>query len=1503
MSQPQNGEEDNTTVDTEAESTMGDFSKAPEEEEEALETFDEVAAEQPSSSSSTDSSNKPPDTVSASTPLTTMVTAQTAVTADGGEALLIEEDDPQTREKMHDSITHVTEAYVLIMLHPSKTNKACEIVLDCISQLVDANYISGRAGGRDDQSGSGAAAVKAKLNQDDAARSNGGGGSNDALPPSLMHQLMTGIQKCSESNTESVQAQVVKAFKSIMTSPKCGVHEASMLMAVRSIFHIYLVTKSKTVQDSAKEASMEMVATIVRRAEQRNALYHTDSYYLLRSLCKLSSKSLPGIDDKSTTAGNFLAQQFLSSTTTVDPLALNNKVLSLELLLQIMDCAGNVICNGEKFVHLVQSNLCVSLLKNCMSNNTQVAFLSQKVFLILVYKFKAHLKDEIQVFMSNIFLRVMDSENSSYAQKALVLESLRSLCSDPLLLTTIFLHYDCDFDAMNLYKDIVFRLTKVSGKFTATSANNKKTKSAKDVEEQELSLAAVEVLVTILQAFLKALGITSPGDDSNDTAGKKIRKTLEIENVGFHRRRQSIALSMETVSANSSLHDSSIQSIDMSFNLQSIKDGGAVGGPAQLNEILLQHQLSSSADVAGQIVDAFDRKRNAEQNFELGAVKFTLSIKSGLNFFIDNGFTTLNAKDIAEFFLAYKDKLDKTQMGEVLGKEPDSAFLKVPTDPDKGGQGFYVRILHYYVEALDFTGLMFDDAIRLFLSGFRLPGEAQKIDRIMEKFAQRFTKQNADVFHSADTAFILAFSVIMLNTDLHNPSIKEERRMTLDSFIRNNRGIGENGSDLPEEFLSGIFQRIKKSPFSLKEDDAAREKKAAEEGNEASLNIFGDNGGYLGAGIFGTSSEDRKKEKFKKEREEMMSATEQLIRRRKGKAAVSSGRAIDGVAPADVVKPMFEVTWGPIIGILSQVLEFSNDSQSIDVCLNGFVYAIRIASYCDMSLARDTFINSLAKLTLLGSVKEIKQKNIEAIRTMMSLAISDGEYLGESWGPVLQCISQLARMRMSASGLHADESFLQEQNSGPSNKRSTKTTETVEETIQRNAKAVHDSVGEELIDSVFSSTTKLSAHSLAHFIEQLVAVSSSEVEGESKQGITGVAFDPSNRMNGSSHGEDGPSIFSLHRLVEVADFNMDVRPRLVWAQVWEIMAEYFAVIGCHRNSVVSVFAIDSLRQLSSKFLEKPELSEFNFQRLFLRPFLFIMENPETRPDTRELILECISQLINTRGHNLRSGWKIFFDILVVAAKDPSDKLTHLGLNILQRLLDKHLDSLCHQSAGKAAGDSVEGDDTVSLEDKKDRDSNAEDFIGMCRASLAYVQLDDSGGSPAPIGLSLRALCHTAIYADLIGSGRVLPPHSGAQHSDPYSPGYTYSNLSDKEALEMVLWRPMLEGLALIMKATVSSRDGGVGCLVQRGSVLAVRSILLRHGNLFSPNQLEAVLKDTLIPAINQAAQSDHTAVATITSESPAVSNLDFLVEPLPLPPPRYDRGLLKFEEVARSADW
>ena len=441
----------------------------------------------------------------------------------------------------------------------------------------------------------------------------------------------------------------------------------------------------------------------------------------------------------------------------------------------------------------------------------------------------------------------------------------------------------------------------------------------------------------------------------------------------------------------------------------------------------------------------------------------------------------------------------------------------------------------------------------------------------------------------------------------------------------------------------------------------------------------------------------------------------------------------------------------------------------------------------------------------------------------------------------------------------------------------------------------------------------LSVTSMYHFIEQLIDVSMGEICGDSKRGLSDVtaassslqpaaqgAKTPASR---SGHGDGGPRVFSMQRLVEVADYNMNIRPRLAWAKMWEMMGNHFATIGCQDNAMVSMYAIDALRQLSFKFLEKPELADFNFQRLFLRPFLDIMENPTSRDDIRELILRCVDNMIRSMSHNIRSGWKIFFSILTLSASDPSEKISTLGLAILQRLLDEHLDQLCRLTTFDEFGvedkEEVKDSEQMTALQRRQRNANAEDFVGLCHASMSFVQTEESD-NPLPIGLSMRALCHTACYADLISEDKVLPPVSGSQPSDPKAAGYTYEGLSDEEALEMVLWRPILDGLAAGICSTAPSSSGGVGCLVQRGSVITMRAILLRHGSVFSTSQWSVILRQVILPAIQIGAEYDTSPVTTITSESPSVSSLDFLNEALPLPPTTDDEGLKKFAELAES---
>lgn len=58
---------------------------------------------------------------------------------------------------------------------------------------------------------------------------------------------------------------------------------------------------------------------------------------------------------------------------------------------------------------------------------------------------------------------------------------------------------------------------------------------------------------------------------------------------------------------------------------------------------------------------------------------------------------------------------------------------------------------------------------------------------------------------------------IMLNTDLHNPNIRTEKRMSCDAFIQNNKNYGgdiSGGHDLPRDFLESVYASVKDHPIA-----------------------------------------------------------------------------------------------------------------------------------------------------------------------------------------------------------------------------------------------------------------------------------------------------------------------------------------------------------------------------------------------------------------------------------------------------------------------------------------------------------------------------------------------------------------------------------------------------------------------------------------------------------------------------------------------------------------
>ncbi|KAI3524587.1 hypothetical protein L1887_03246 [Cichorium endivia] len=306
-------------------------------------------------------------------------------------------------------------------------------------------------------------------------------------------------------------------------------------------------------------------------------------------------------------------------------------------------------------------------------------------------------------------------------------------------------------------------------------------------------------------------------------------------------------------------------------------------------------------------------------------------------------------------FLRYTPGLDKTKIGDFLG------------DPGE----FNLKVLQEFTESFELTGLVLDTALRTYLETFRLPGESQKIHRILEAFSERFyNQQSSEIFVSKDAVFILCYSVIMLNTDQHNPQVK--KKMTEEEFIKNNRAIN-GGNDLPREYLSNLFQSIASK----------------------AITIFGQTGSPI---------------------EMNPSRWIQLV----NKSKLVLPYVMCGFNRR-IGRDMFAVIAGPSVATLSAIFEHCEDEEIIHECIEGLFAVARICQY-GLEDTLDELISSFCKFTTLlnpyASAEETlfsfghDLKPRMATLAVFTVANNFKNSIRGGWRSIIDCLLKLKKLKL-----------------------------------------------------------------------------------------------------------------------------------------------------------------------------------------------------------------------------------------------------------------------------------------------------------------------------------------------------------------------------------------------------------------------------------------------------------------------------------------------------------
>ncbi|KAJ1905767.1 guanine nucleotide exchange protein for ADP-robosylation factor [Coemansia sp. IMI 209127] len=777
-----------------------------------------------------------------------------------------------------------------------------------------------------------------------------------------------------------------------------------------------------------------------------------------------------------------------------------------------------------------------------------------------------------------------------------------------------------------------------------------------------------------------------------------------------------------------------------------------------------QHETGSSSSVApSDDPQELSSIKKRKERFQMGSKLFAQKPKKGIEAWRNGGFIKSDdPRDIAQFLHANSAHgIDKLQLGEYFGE----------------GDAYNIAVMHAFVDQMAFNNTGFVVALRQFLQAFRLPGESQKIDRFMLKFAERYVMGNPHAgFANADAAYVLAYSTVMLNTDQHSPQVKH--RMGKPEFVNMNRGIND-GSDLDPQLLSTIFDQVSNDEIKMKDDPLeGRMSDGARTASTTSSPLFV---------LWGNGTANKIREQHAHASVAMAAKSEQSIRGmarirrkrgpRRASLSVSGGGDEQAASLASLdtwamlldasdylhatrpehVASMFGAVWTAVLAALSSPMQTSSDPHVVAPCLVGFQSGIAITSRFRMQLERTTFVTTLRNFTQLQNLAEMRRKHVEAIRALVEVAASRsdvGDGLAENWLDVLQCVSQLERLQLLTQGSEATNSQNQRGNAhrassstdagsifglgnmlsvtsgapaaqsisarafaGPLASSNTSMRELANSSNSSSGNAANVHVPTVLVaelakleansqvlvvtvDRLFTSSVHLSGLGIIDFVRALSQVAWGEITAVFAADGGPQARQHSHRRGSSSnHGASAPSrLFSLSKIVEIAYYNME-RIRVEWSQIWAILGPLFDRVGAHSDTRAALFALDSLRQLSMKFLEKEELPHFAFQKEFLRPFADILEGyiPISSPSAvmvveasgaarnnsrssrvvavdplvKDMVLRCVHQLVQAAATHIRSGWKAILNVSQIAARDSHDAIAEMGFHIARDCAERH----------------------------------------------------------------------------------------------------------------------------------------------------------------------------------------------------------------------------------------
>lgn len=424
-----------------------------------------------------------------------------------------------------------------------------------------------------------------------------------------------------------------------------------------------------------------------------------------------------------------------------------------------------------------------------------------------------------------------DNARQAYEFKELALDNLLQLWRIPNFITELYINYDCNLYCSDLFENLI----KLFSKTTLSAINS----------IYSIHILSLDAIITVIESIEKNCiaskiagcntiklnnsttvhhsrnnssleGITIVDNDGNNITTIKANENKIIgtnASIDTTNNTTTAINNTKTITStagdcknlsendNDGIADENCSTTSSNTNHHNIENFSTFiknysnDNNKNLNNRVMNSSLLTSVTEKIRISkEELNNLKNKKRLLTQGTELFNQRPDKGIQFLQENGLlnSKLDPKEIAQF-LRENPGLDKKMIGEFISKKKNVEN----------------KILDNFVKSFDFSNMRIDQALRLYLETFRLPGEAPLIFLVMEYFADHWHKCNGEPFANTDAAFRLAYAIIMLNMDQHNYNAKRLNiPMTPEDFAKNLRGLNGN-KDFDQEMLLNIYHSIK----------------------------------------------------------------------------------------------------------------------------------------------------------------------------------------------------------------------------------------------------------------------------------------------------------------------------------------------------------------------------------------------------------------------------------------------------------------------------------------------------------------------------------------------------------------------------------------------------------------------------------------------------------------------------------------------------------------------